>query len=93
MENSLTRYRVALADYEDDDGCEQVNEEYLLKPHQTKGDLVKELSYNAGFIGVYVHDECLATPEEIERLANTTFGAVPDDSYENYGAVDVEDWN
>ena len=93
MKNNLTKYRVVLADYEDDDSCEQKYEEYLLKPYQTKGDLVKELSYNAGFIGVYVHDERLATPEEIKHLANTTFSEVPDDSYENYGAVDVEDWN
>lgn len=93
--SDLTRYRIALADYEDDDGYEQEDVEYLLKPGQTKGDLVKDLSYNAGFMGIYVHDERLATPAEIKQLANTTFDSdlVPSDSYDYYGAVDEEDWD
>ena len=90
--NDLTKYRVALADYEDDDGYEQENIEYLLKPGQTKGDLVKDLSYNAGFISIYVHDERLATPAEIKQLSNNTIGKVPDDAYIYYGDVDVADW-
>jgi hypothetical protein len=91
--NDLTKYRVALADYEDDDGYDQEDVEYLLKPGQTKGDLVKDLSYNAGFIGIYVHDERLATPAEIDALAYNTIDKVPDDSYEYYGSVDIEDWD
>ena len=67
--------------------------EYLLKPGQNKGDLVKHLSYNYGFIGVYVHDERLATPAEIKQLANDTIGNVPNDPYFNYGEVDEEDWD
>lgn len=91
--NDLTKYRVALADYEDDDGYDQEDVEYLLKPGQTKGDLVVDLSYNAGFIGIYVHDERLATPMEIKQLANTAFDTVPGRDYSLYGDVDVEDWD
>jgi hypothetical protein len=51
------------------------------------------LSYRAGFIGIYVHDERLATPDEIRRLANTTFNIIPDQDYTMYGDVDIEDWD
>jgi hypothetical protein len=91
--NDLTKYRVALADYEDDDGYDQEDMKYLLKPGQNKGDLVKHLSYNSGFIGIYVHDERLATPKEIKQLANRTIDSVPSDPYFNYGDVDEEDWD
>ena len=89
---SLANYRVALADYEDDDGYDQENIEYLLKPGQTKGDLVVDLSYNAGFVSIYVHDEREATADEIRALAGTTFDTVPGMNYEDFGSVDVEDW-
>lgn len=89
----LTQYRIALADYEDDDGYDQEDIKYLLKPGQTKGDLVKDLSYNAGFIGIYVHDERLATSAEIKQLAHNTIGNIPDDDYSYYGSVDAEDWD
>ena len=91
--NDLTKYRVALADYEDDDGYDQEDVEFLLAPGQNKGDLVKHLSYNCGFIGIYVHDERLATPAEIKQLANDTIRSVPDDPYFDYGEVDYEDWD
>jgi hypothetical protein len=93
VSSDLTKYRVALADYEDDDGYDQEDVEYLLKPGQTKGDLVVDLSYNAGFIGIYVHDERLATPEEIKGLDYTTFETPTDKNYGMYGDVDVEDWD
>lgn len=89
----LAQYRIALADYEDDDGYDQEDIKYLLKPGQTKGDLVKDLSYNAGFIGIYVHDERLATSAEIKQLAHNTIGNIPDDDYSYYGSVDAEDWD
>lgn len=92
MTDKLAQYRVALADYEDDDGYDQEGIEYLLEPGQTKGDLVKHLSYNAGFIGIYVYDERVATPEEIKQLSNYTIGDIPSDPYYNYGEVDEEDW-
>ena len=88
----LSKYRVALADYNDDDGYDQEDQEYLLKPGQTKGDLVVDLSYNAGFMYVYVHDEREATPDEIKDLAYRTFDTVEGRDYRDYGDVDVEDW-
>jgi hypothetical protein len=92
--NDLTKYRVVLADYEDDDGYDQEDVEFLLKPGQNKGDLVKDLSYNAGFISIYVHDERLATPADIKRLSNDTISdRLPSDPYFNYGDVDEEDWD
>ncbi len=88
----LSSYRVALADYEDDDGYSQENEEFLLKPGQTKGDLVVYLSYNAGFIGIYVHDERPATEDEIKRMSSSTFNTIEGEDYTDYGEVDIADW-
>lgn len=90
--NNLQSYRVALADYEDDDGYDQEDVEYLLQPGQTKGDLVVDLSYHGGFMYVYVHDERPASPADIKRLAAYTFETTPGMNYEDFGSVDEEDW-
>ena len=88
----LSKYRIALADYEDDDGEECEDIEYLLKPGQTKGDLVVHLSHDAGFMYIYVHDERLATAEEVKQMSHITFDTKAGEDYTNYGSVDKEDW-
>jgi hypothetical protein len=88
----LSKYRVVLADYNDDDGYDVEDIEYLLKPGQTKGDLVVHLSYQAGFMYIYVHDEREATPEEVKALSHYTFDTIEGEDYRDYGEVDEEDW-
>lgn len=83
-------YRIVLADYNDNNGVDQEDVEYLLKPGQTKGDLVKALS-NGGFISVYVHDGRPATEDEIKQEGSLGFetvkGSLGDDP-QNYGDAD-----
>lgn len=83
-------YRIVLADYNDNNGVDQEDVEYLLKPGQTKGDLVKALS-NGGFISVYVHDGRPATEDEIKQEGSLGFetvkGSLGDDP-QNYGNAD-----
>lgn len=95
-------YRVALADFESDDfdinvefgmqdpdECDVIDEKYLLKPDQTKGDLVVYLSETCGYTSIYVHDERPATPEEIKSL--TTFPTTGrGHEYADYGEIDED---
>lgn len=95
-------YRVALADYDTDDfdinvefGIQDPDEnevldyEYLLKPGQTKGDLVVWLSRDCGYTSIYVHDERPATPDDIKRLASDTFPVTgTGDEWQDYGDLD-----
>lgn len=95
-------YRVVLADYDSDDfdinvefgfqdpdENEVVDYEYLLKPGQTRGDLVVYLSDNCGFTSIYVHDERPATEDDIKRLASETFPVTnTGDDYRYYGEID-----
>ena len=95
-------YRVVLADYDTDDfdinvefgmqdpdENEVVDYEYLLKPGQTRGDLVVYLSDNCGFTSIYVHDERPADAEDIKRLTHETFTVTgTGDDYRYYGEID-----
>lgn len=101
-DSSLTSYRVVLADYDTDDfdinvdfGMQDPDEnevidyEYLLKPGQTKGDLVVWLSRDCGYTSIYVHDERPATDADIKRLASDTFSVTgTGDEWQDYGALD-----
>lgn len=95
-------YRVVLADYDTDDfdinvdfGMQDPDEnevidyEYLLKPGQTKGDLVVWLSRDCGYTSIYVHDERPATDADIKRLASDTFSVTgTGDEWQDYGDLD-----
>jgi hypothetical protein len=95
-------YRVVLADYESDDfdinvefgyqdpdGYDVEDMEYLLKPGQTKGDLVVYLSDNCGYTSIYVHDERPATAADIKRLSTSTFPTIGrGDEWHYYGDID-----
>jgi hypothetical protein len=95
-------YRVVLADYDTDDfdinvefdmqdpdENEVVDYEYLLKPGQTRGDLVVYLSDNCGFTSIYVHDERPATATDVKRLSSETFPVTDTgDEYKYYGDID-----
>ena len=95
-------YRVVLADYDTDDfdinvefgmqdpdENEVVDYEYLLKPGQTKGDLVVWLSRDCGYTSIYVHDERPATDADIKRLASDTFSVTgTGDEWQDYGDID-----
>lgn len=95
-------YRVVLADYDTDDfdinvdfGMQDPDEnevldyEYLLKPGQTKGDLVVWLSRDCGYTSIYVHDERLATDADVKRLASDTFPVTgTGDEWQDYGDLD-----
>jgi hypothetical protein len=95
-------YRVVLADYDTDDfdinvdfGMQDPDEnevidyEYLLKPGQTKGDLVVWLSRDCGYTSIYVHDERPATDADIKRLASDTFSVTDTgDEWQDYGSLD-----
>lgn len=99
---SINDYRVVLADYESDDfdinvefGMQDpeepdvINYEYLLKPGQTRGDLVVFLSRDCGFTSIYVHDERPASASDIKRLAQDTFPVTgTGDDYIDYGDID-----
>lgn len=100
--SSLTSYRVVLADYDTDDfdinvefGMQDPDEnevldyEYLLKPGQTKGDLVVWLSRDCGYTSIYVHDERPATDADIKRLASDTCPVTDTgDEWQGYGNID-----
>lgn len=95
-------HRVVLADYDTDDfdinvelgmqdpeENEVVDYEYLLKPGQTKGDLVVWLSRDCGYTSIYVHDERPATDADIKRLASDTFSVTgTGDEWQDYGDID-----
>jgi hypothetical protein len=95
-------YRVVLADYESDDfdinvefGFQDPDEsdvtdlEYLLKPGQTRGDLVVYLSDRCGYTSIYVHDERPATANDIKRLSTSTFPTMDTgEEYVYYGDID-----
>ena len=99
-ELDINTYRVALADYDSDDfdinvefGLQDeeendvVDQEWLLKPGQTKGDLVVYLSYECAYTSIYVHDERPATADEIKTISG--FDTVPGiTDWENYGSID-----
>lgn len=101
-EDETNRYRVVLADYDTDDfdinvefglldpdNNEVVDAEFLLKPGQTRGDLVVYLSKDCGFTSIYVHDERLASSSDIKRLESYTFPVTgTGDSWEDYGNID-----
>lgn len=96
----INTYRVVLADYDSDDfdinvefGLQDEEEndvadqEWLLKPGQTKGDLVVYLSYECAYTSIYVHDERPATADEIKTISG--FDTVPGiTDWENYGSID-----
>ena len=78
----------------DDDEYEQENEvvdqEFLLQPGQTMGDLVVYLSRECGYTSISVHDERKATKDEISTLQK--FDTVPGDfDYNDYGSVETDD--
>ena len=99
-ELDINTYRVVLADYDSDDfdinvefGLQDEEEndvadqEWLLKPGQTKGDLVVYLSYECAYTSIYVHDERPATADEIKTISG--FDTVPGiTDWENYGSID-----
>jgi hypothetical protein len=99
---NINEYRVVLADYDTDDfdinvefglqdpdENEVVDYEYLLKPGQTRGDLVVYLGRDCGFTSIYVHDERPASPSDIKRLAQDTFPVTgTGDDWEDYGHID-----
>lgn len=99
-ELDINTYRVVLADYDSDDfdinvefGLQDEEEndvadqEWLLKPGQTKGDLVVYLSYECAYTSIYVHDERPATADEIKTISG--FDTVPGIiDWENYGSID-----
>lgn len=99
---SLNDHRVVLADYDTDDfdinvefgmqdpeENEVIDYEYLLKPGQTKGDLVVWLSRDCGYTSIYVHDERLATDADVKRLASDTFPVTgTGDEWQDYGDLD-----
>ena len=75
----INTYRIVLADYDSDDfdinvefgwqdpeENDNIDQEWLLKPGQTKGDLVTYLSDRCGYTYIYVHDGREATKAEVE---------------------------
>ena len=74
---------------QDPDENEVVDYEYLLKPGQTRGDLVVYLSRDCGFTSIYIHDERPASPSDIKKLAQDTFPVTgTGNDWEDYGSID-----
>jgi hypothetical protein len=101
-DSRLADYRVVLADYESDDfdinvewgnqdpdDYDVVDQEWLLRPDQSKGDLVVYLSEDCGYTSIYVHDERPATPSDLKRLSQDVFPTTGrGDDWPDYGTID-----